>query len=200
MDKLCKLSIIIFYFDVLKKKNELQDIPPREEPYYNIPTVTWYQPFELSFNTEENPNLVIHKQVRTPETASQDSREKVALAAIYTSPQHIPSSPGEPDEVPDPNTDTRMIPLVDINQPIYHQQQQQQQNTIHPNMMTPENLNAAAAIAAAMKEPLISSHQQYQSPPPPPPVTPVHHVTTNTSSLPEISSHTVEAMLKNNPG
>ncbi|KAI7892029.1 uncharacterized protein EV154DRAFT_506093 [Mucor mucedo] len=166
------------------------DTAPKEEPYYNIPTVTWYQPLELSFNTDENPNLVIHKQVRTPETASQDSREKVALAAIYTSAQHIPSSPGEPDEVPDPNNDTKLIPLVDVNQHVHH-------NTIHPDMMTPENLNAAAAIAAAMKDPL---PQQYQSPPPPPPpMNPVQRVATNTS-LPEISSHTVEAMLKNNPG
>lgn len=136
--------------------------------------------------------MVISKQVRTTETASQDSREKIALAAIYTSAQHIPSSPGEPDEVPNPNTDTRPIPLVDVNsQPAVHNNSPvvvASHQTINPNMMTPANLNAAAAIAAAM-DPYLIPQQQYQPSPPPAPV-----------QQPEISNHTVEAMLKNNPG
>lgn len=149
----------------------------------------------MNFNTDENPNLVIPKQVRTAETASQDSREKVALAAIYTSAQHIPSSPGEPDEAPNPNTDTRIIPLVDVNsQPAVYNNSPMVTvpQTINPNMMTPANLNAAAAIAAAM-DPYLIPQQQYQAPLPPPPPTP-------STQQPEISSHTVEAMLKNNPG
>lgn len=154
--------------------------------------MTWYPPYELTFNTDENPNLVIPKQVRTVETAAQDSREKMTLAAIYTSAQHIPSSPGEPDEVPDKNTDTRPIPLVDVNT-VYTTTDSPAvaSQTINPNMMTPANLNAAAAIAAAMDPFLIpTQQQQYQPPPPPQPQ----------QQQPEISSHTVEAMLKNNPG
>lgn len=91
--------------------NEIE-LPPKQ---FNVPSINWYQPRELHFNIEENPSVVIPKLIRTEESASQDRREKLALAAIYTSPQHIPSSPLEPDEVPDPNEDTRFIPLEDVN-------------------------------------------------------------------------------------
>lgn len=94
-----------------QKVNEIE-LPPKQ---FNVPSINWYQPRELHFNIEENPSVVIPKLIRTEESASQDRREKLALAAIYTSPQHIPSSPLEPDEVPDPNEDTRFIPLEDVN-------------------------------------------------------------------------------------
>ncbi|CAO3627310.1 unnamed protein product [Mucor hiemalis] len=87
------------------------EAPPKQ---FNVPSIEWYQPRELHFNIDENPSVVIPKLIRTEESASQDRREKIALAAIYTSPLHIPSSPGEPDEVPNPNEDTRFIPLEDV--------------------------------------------------------------------------------------
>lgn len=167
----------------------------------------------MNFNTEQNPSLIIPKHVRTIESAAQDTREKTVLAAIYTSAQHIPSSPGEPDEFPDPNIDTRIIPLEDVNsQPTYNNNNNSSSNnivaptptppTINPEMITPATLSAAAAIAAAMDTTYSLSPQVIQRapPPPPPPPAPVVQAPVNTSVQPEISNHTVEAMLRNNPG
>ncbi|GAA5800672.1 hypothetical protein HPULCUR_006108 [Helicostylum pulchrum] len=188
-----------------------------QTPYYNIPTVDWYHPLELNFNTEQNPSLIIPKHVRTIESAAQDTREKTVLAAIYTSAQHIPSSPGEPGEFPDPNIDTRVIPLEDVNsQPTYNNNNISSSSsssnnnivaptptpqTIHPEMITPATLSAAAAIAAAMDTSYSSSPQQiHRVPTPAPPPAPVVQAPIINSVQPEISNHTVEAMLRNNPG
>ncbi|KAI8079321.1 hypothetical protein BDF21DRAFT_419889 [Thamnidium elegans] len=191
-------------------ENELSVYDESEQtPYYNIPTVDWYHPLELNFNTEQNPSLIIPKHVRTIESAAQDTREKTVLAAIYTSAQHIPSSPGEPDEFPDPNIDTRIIPLEDVNsQPTYNNNNNNSNSnsnnivaptpipqTIHPKMITPATLSAAAAIAAAMDTSYSLSPQINRAPP-----APVIQAPVVASVQPEISNHTVEAMLRNNPG
>lgn len=163
----------------------------------------------MNFNTEQNPSLIIPKHVRTIESAAQDTREKTVLAAIYTSAQHIPSSPGEPDEFPDPNIDTRIIPLEDVNSPPTYNNNNNSSSsnniiaptptppTIHPEMITPATLSAAAAIAAAMDTTYSLPPQRAPMPAPPAPApAPVVQAPVQ----PEISNHTVEAMLKNNPG
>jgi hypothetical protein len=100
--------------------------------------------------------LVLPKAVRSQEAVNQEKREKTALAAIYTSLQHTPPSPAEPDEVPNPNADGTVpeIPLVDIEYPTIASSNPSPPppppNVVNQNMMTPENLSAAAAIAAAM--------------------------------------------------
>jgi hypothetical protein len=104
--------------------------------------------------------LVLPKAIRSPEAVAQEKREKTALAAIYTSPQHIPPSPAEPDEVPNPNADGTVpqIPLVDTEYPVITPSDPSPPppKVVNQNMMTPENLSAAAAIAAA----ILPQHQQ----------------------------------------
>ncbi|KAI9359378.1 hypothetical protein BD770DRAFT_385839 [Pilaira anomala] len=165
--------------------NEIEndDYGTEQTLYFNIPTVVWYQPLELSFNTDANPSLIIPKHVRTVESTAQDNREKTSLAAIYTSAQHIPPSPGEPDEISDPNIDTRPIPLEDVNnRPVAYGNAVTDYQALHtPTIVTP----------VVKVEPYTLAQNNYHAPLPQPP---------STTTQPEISNDTVEAMLRNNPG
>lgn len=138
---------------------------------------------ELNFNTDANPSLIIPKHVRTVESTAQDNREKTSLAAIYTSAQHIPPSPGEPDEIPDPNINTRPIPLEDVNnRPVAYGNVVTDSQALHtPTIVTP----------VVKAEPYTLAQNNYHAPLPQSP---------SVTSQPEISNDTVEAMLRNNPG
>lgn len=153
----------------------------------------------------------------------QEKREKLVLAATYISPQHIPPSPAEPDEIPDVNADGS-IPVIPSTSDAMEGVETTSSATpvINPDMITPENLNAAAALAAAIfKTPPQQQQQKYTAPVTPPSTnatsnfynspsytpstynqpavtTPVSTPPANTSQ-PQISNQDVEALLRNNP-
>lgn len=136
----------------------------------HVPQIAWYNPPELQFDESPNSQLVVRTHTQTDEVSAQDDREKLALAAIYTSPQHIPPSPAEPDETPNPNVDgsVPIIPLYDtelapvnaipsssfppVSIPPPPHTSSAMTPTLQPNLITPANLNAAAAAIAAMKD------------------------------------------------
>lgn len=150
-------------------------------------------------------NVVVRKQLDTPEVLIQEKRERLVLGANYISLQHIPPSPAEPDEIPAENSDNN-IPVI----PLFNEPMEGVDKTpkpvINQNMITPENLNAAANIAAAINQVFKIPAQQstYMAPTPqlsnyysPPQY--------NTMATPapvnqsQISNKTVEEMIKNNP-
>lgn len=161
----------------------------------HVPQIGWYNPPELQFDESPSSTLVTRNQTTTGEVLAQDAREKLALAAIYTSPQHIPPSPAEPEETPDLNADgsVPIIPLDDIEMmpvdtlplsssspaaipPPSHASSVTAPPALHPNLMTPANLNAAAAAIAAMQQAPAQQSQYANTPlPASPPVAPRAH-------------------------
>ncbi|KAL7319379.1 hypothetical protein PS15m_002519 [Mucor circinelloides] len=150
------------------------DVKEGQIAFMHFPQIAWYNPPELKFDESPSSNLVVRRLIQSNEALAQDGREKFALAAIYTSPQHIPPSPAEPDEIPNPNADgtVPIIPLDDTESlptaapintipissspvslpPPSHTTSVMTPSTIQPNLITPANLNAAAAAIAAMKD------------------------------------------------
>ncbi|KAI8082500.1 uncharacterized protein B0P05DRAFT_537306 [Gilbertella persicaria] len=190
--------------------------------------IAWYTPYTLVFDTDSNPNLVIPKPVHSSEAMAQERREKLALAATYISLQHIPPSPTEPDEIPNPNEDgtVTIIPLTDTDvSTVSTVTIPSPPSNVNPSLLTPANLTVAAAIAAAMKESQLQQPQPQQvytsSVPsssiptttnyypsvytPPPPLPPQQTTATVAPVVPknpqpEITNQAVENMLKNTPG
>ncbi|OBZ91767.1 hypothetical protein A0J61_00215 [Choanephora cucurbitarum] len=184
------------------------------------PQINWYTPYELVFDADANPNLVIPKSVRSSETIEQERREKRALAATYISPQHIPPAPAEPDELPNANEDGNVpiIPLTDTDMPTVTTP------STATTTISPSSINALASglnVAAAMKEPQVTqSQQQYNAAPnhtnisyyssaytpaqqqqqQSPSTTPVMNAAPAKTTQPEITNQAVENMLKNTPG
>ncbi|KAI8640041.1 hypothetical protein BD408DRAFT_420372 [Parasitella parasitica] len=229
------------------------DVKEGQNAFIHAPEIAWYTPFKLQFDLDDpNSNLNVRSAIQTNEVLAQDGREKLALAAIYTSPQHIPPSPAEPDEIPDPNSDTSVtvIPLEDTeysppsnsgndpslsllhsSHPVSYSSFSSSSVTepvVQPNLLTAANLNAAlAAIQEKTSSHLIPQQpQQHYNYPVTNAALQVHEPSTATfqdqsaaasTSLqgtaspttpptiagmlgqPEISSHTVDNILKNNP-
>jgi hypothetical protein len=161
--------------------------------YYNVPQGPWYYPFSVDLNIGEE--LTTRRQIQTNETVAQDAREKTSLSAIYTSAQHIPPSPAEPDEYPDANLNTPLIPLEDISssqeevppppplpsQPLQQPQQAQQpQQLQQPPQQQPIMLPQQSYV-----QPLPVMNQSIQSPTPPPPK--------------KITGEAIEDLIRNNP-
>ncbi|KAI8388867.1 uncharacterized protein BYT42DRAFT_561560 [Radiomyces spectabilis] len=87
------------------------DISEGQQAFHpQYPTGEWYVPRRIALNEE----IQGQAPIKTPETQTQVMREKTTLAAVYLSPQHIPFSPAEPDELPDTSTNTPIIPLEDM--------------------------------------------------------------------------------------
>ncbi|GAN08781.1 hypothetical protein MAM1_0223c08297 [Mucor ambiguus] len=147
------------------------DVKEGQIAFMHVPQIAWYNPPELQFDESPSSTLVVRTHIQTDEVLAQDGREKLALAAIYTSPQHIPPSPTEPDETPSPNVDgsVPIIPLYDtelvpvdtvplsLSPPVSIPPPPQTSSlmapsALQPSLMTPANLNAAAAAIAAMKD------------------------------------------------
>ncbi|KAI7902874.1 uncharacterized protein BX663DRAFT_508715 [Cokeromyces recurvatus] len=169
---------------------EQQQTPPP----FSFMQIEWYSPFELILNTEKNSRLIISKEIHTEEANKQENREKTELAAVYTSLQHIPPSPTEPDEIPDPNPDSAVttIPLKDISKTT-------DSTRIH---------STATAFSQPMTIPThtipISSyhHNQFQLSSSSAAAAVIQQNPVNSPPLqqPDLSSGTIEAWIKNNPG
>ncbi|KAK4515952.1 uncharacterized protein ATC70_010912 [Mucor velutinosus] len=145
------------------------DVKEGQIAFMHVPQIAWYTPLELQLDESPSSTLIVRTQIQTDEVLAQDGREKLALAAIYTSPQHIPPSPAEPDETPNPNADgsVPIIPLDDTDSlpmntiptsssPVSTLSPPRTSvmtpSTLQPNLITPANLSAAAAAIAAMKD------------------------------------------------
>ncbi|KAL9539666.1 hypothetical protein MBANPS3_010134 [Mucor bainieri] len=147
------------------------DVREGKIAFKHLPQIAWYNPPELQFDESPSSPLIVRSHVQTDEVSAQDGREKLALAAIYISPQHIPPSPAEPDETPNPNVDgsvpviplddTELMPVDTIpsssSPPVSipsssHTSSVMTPSALQPNMITTANLTAAAAAIAAMKD------------------------------------------------
>ncbi|KAI9481161.1 MAG: hypothetical protein EXX96DRAFT_649690 [Benjaminiella poitrasii] len=92
------------------------EIPPQASSQLPFMQIDWYPPSELMLDTD-NPRLTISKQIFTEESQKQENREKTELAAIYTSIQHIPPSPAEPDEEKlDSTTLDASVPIIPLSE------------------------------------------------------------------------------------
>lgn len=170
------------------------DVKEGQNAFMHFPQIAWYTPLELRFDLNSaNSSLNVRSFTQSNEALAQDDREKLALAAIYTSPQHIPPSPAEPDEIPNFNSDgsVPVIPLDDTESlPVLTPATTISSSSSPPpppppshlsssavpivqsNLITAANLNAAAAAIAAMKEQSSfmipqqqqQQHQQYNHP------------------------------------
>ncbi|RUP45159.1 hypothetical protein BC936DRAFT_148543 [Jimgerdemannia flammicorona] len=79
-------------------------------------TMDWYPPAAIWFPD----NFPVLDVIISEETKTQTLREQVALAAVYFTETHIPSSPAEPDEIPNDNLlNVRVIPLTDESEAPY---------------------------------------------------------------------------------
>lgn len=167
------------------------DVKEGQNAFMHFSQIAWYTPLELQFDLDSaNSSLNVRNLTQSNEALAQDDREKLALAAIYTSPQHIPPSPAEPDEIPKFNSDSSVpvIPLDDteslpVSTPITtisssspppppppSHLSSSAVPIVQSNLITAANLNAAAAAIAAMKEqpsfmiPQQQQQQQYTNP------------------------------------
>ncbi|CEP09701.1 hypothetical protein [Parasitella parasitica] len=226
------------------------DVKEGQNAFMHVPQIAWYTPFELQFDVDSpHSTLNVRSMIQTRETLAQDNREKLALAAIYTSPQHIPPSPGEPDEIPGPNNDSSVviIPLDDVesfvpSNPVYDASMASPpptqpasyssfssssvaEPTIQPNILT--DLNAAFAVIQEHNPSYLQQPQPLYNYPATNATVQVHEPSTakyqggptGVSSVthqgtvspttpptvpgmlvqPEITSNTVDNILKNNP-
>ncbi|CAO3620507.1 unnamed protein product [Cunninghamella blakesleeana] len=110
-------------------KHQQQHLDPRlaVSYRYNQP----YQQEQKVIDKYYPPKLIrLPDDVQLPTPQSNEAlvhteREKVTIAAIYSSLSHIPYTPQEPDEIPDENNHTPIIPLESTDLLIENQQQQQ---------------------------------------------------------------------------
>ncbi|KAI9267380.1 hypothetical protein BY458DRAFT_209215 [Sporodiniella umbellata] len=119
------------YIPHSESDNEEEIIAPKRE------MAIWYQPLPLLFN-EEIDNAKIRRPVTTSETIFHDNRERTTLSKIYVSKKFIPFSPAEPDELPDPNMNTPVIPTLDVERQTHIKQPTQTHMPKQAPIQTPD--------------------------------------------------------------
>ncbi|CAO3701998.1 unnamed protein product [Rhizopus stolonifer] len=83
-----------------------------------VELIPWRKPFLLAFDLEIE-NAQAQRLVATEETIKEDRREETTMGKTYLGgDKFIPFSPEEPDEVPDLNLNTFIIPTHDLMHPL----------------------------------------------------------------------------------